>query len=440
MAGRAASTAADRAASITTNTNIHRVNTAADLARLRDEGTHLNPQELKELKARLRSLEEMAKFEDRFRLLERRERPHSNEDPDISEDVENVRNLRAPTDDDNSGTGNVTNYSLTRPPTELHASDPSSSESDDQRRHKRRRYNKGIKVTPSYTLRTGSSLREWGDWKRDIERVFEGDPNTYQHGSQKVLKALDYLDSNLKSLWYTYTEQAGGIKKWQHFLKWTRDNVQHGQNATATLYEQLNQAMQLSHKSPVQFNAYLASIERDLPQQTEQASAMTFYSKLSSELKRQFKTSNIQIPETRAKCVAISQRIWEGLHQDGPLSNRTRDFTYQNHQGDMNDRQDPKRGQQRPFHHRSLNGYRGSSREGTQIGHTPRPNTKTKDKDKIPPGVNKAGDLTCHKCGKSGHFRINCPRKDEQPARMQHRRKAPMSNSNSSDDEPSETD
>ena len=137
MAGRAASTAADRAASITTNTNIHRVNTAADLARLRDEGTHLNPQELKELKARLRSLEEMAKFEDRFRLLERRERPHSNEDPDISEDVENVRNLRAPTDDDNSGTGNVTNYSLTRPPTELHASDPSSSESDDQRRHKR---------------------------------------------------------------------------------------------------------------------------------------------------------------------------------------------------------------------------------------------------------------------------------------------------------------
>ena len=79
--------------------------------------------------------------------------------------------------------------------------------------------------------------------------------------------------------------------------------------------------MQLSHKSPVQFNAYLASIERDLPQQTEQASAMTFYSKLSSELKRQFKTSNIQIPETRAKCVAISQRIWEGLQQDGLLSN-----------------------------------------------------------------------------------------------------------------------
>jgi hypothetical protein len=41
---------------------------------------------------------------------------------------------------------------------------------------------------------------------------------------------------------------------------------------------------------------------------------MTFYSKLTQELKRQFKTSDILIPDTRAKCVAVAQRIWEGLH------------------------------------------------------------------------------------------------------------------------------
>ena len=62
-------------------------------------------------------------------------------------------------------------------------------------------------------------------------------------------------------------------------------------------------------KSLVQFNAYLASIERDLPQQAETASAMTFYSKLTAELKRQFKKSDIAILETRAKCVAVAQRI-----------------------------------------------------------------------------------------------------------------------------------
>ena len=41
---------------------------------------------------------------------------------------------------------------------------------------------------------------------------------------------------------------------------------------------------------------------------------MTFYSKLTQELKKQFKTSNIHILETRAKCVAVAQRIQEGLH------------------------------------------------------------------------------------------------------------------------------
>ena len=164
MAGRAASTTADRetstiagrAAPIITNSGIHGVNTAADLARLRGEGKHLNPQELKELTARVKSLEEMARLENRLKLLERREQPHSNEDPDVSEDLENeVRNPRAPTNDDNSGTGNL---SLIRHSTEIDTSNSSSSESDDQHRHKRRRYNKGFKVTPNCTLRTSSKI------------------------------------------------------------------------------------------------------------------------------------------------------------------------------------------------------------------------------------------------------------------------------------------
>ena len=41
---------------------------------------------------------------------------------------------------------------------------------------------------------------------------------------------------------------------------------------------------------------------------------MTFYSKLSPELKRQFQTSYIIIPETRAQCVSVAQRVWEGLY------------------------------------------------------------------------------------------------------------------------------
>ena len=85
-------------------------------------------------------------------------------------------------------------------------------------------------------LRVNSSLREQRDQKRDIKRVFKGDLYIYKKGAQKILKALDYLDTNFKSLWYTYSKQKAGVKKWGLFLNQNRDNIQNRQNAIATLY------------------------------------------------------------------------------------------------------------------------------------------------------------------------------------------------------------
>jgi len=284
------------------------VNTAADLAKLRNDGKTLTPQELKELNARIKALEEMARMEDRLRVLESRKRPRSQGSTELLEDPIVDTNAEAPLPLRGHRSSSSHRRTYISSTTELDDSDSDSSSSDTviRHRHKRQRFTRGIKVTPSYTLKVSSSLREWGDWKKDIERVFEGDPYTYQTGSQRILKALDYLDSNLKSLWYTFNDQQKGIGRWSIFINWTRDNIQNGQNATATLYKQLNFTKQLLDQSPVQFNAYLSAIERDLPQQDDKASAMTFYSKLTRELKKQFKTSDIPIPETRAKCVAVA--------------------------------------------------------------------------------------------------------------------------------------
>ena len=271
------------------------VNTAANLARLQNEGKILTPQELKELSTRIKALEDMAKMEDWLKALENQKHPRSHES---SETLTPKAPLppRSPS---------IHCQTLGHSQTETDDSDSnlSSSTTTTQHRHKRQCFTKGIKVIPSYTLRVSSSLQEWGDWKKDIERVFEGDLFTYRTGAQKILKALDYLDSNLKSLWYTFSDQQKGVGRWSIFINWTWDNIQNGQNATATLYEQLNTTKQMPERSPVQFNAYLSAIERDLPQQDKKASAMTFYSKLTKELKRQFKTADIPIPKTRAKCV-----------------------------------------------------------------------------------------------------------------------------------------
>jgi len=181
-------------AASTTPSGTTDVTTAADLAKLRADGKPLTSQERKELNTRIKAFEEMAQMEDRLRALENRKRSH-----DIAAAESPTRASPSPRE-------------LSIPQQqERYSPVITSTESDDSdttltHRRKRQRHRRGIKVIPSYTLKVSSSLREWGDWKRDIERVFEGDPGLYQTGGQKILKALDYLDPYLKSLWYTYSE------------------------------------------------------------------------------------------------------------------------------------------------------------------------------------------------------------------------------------------
>jgi hypothetical protein len=396
----------------TASDNSRAVNTAADLAKLRNAGKPLSSQELKDLNARIKAFEEMAKMEDRLRALETRKRPRSQESSDLTLPAEapppaggpSSRRHEAPLPSGGSSShrrthgrsetrlseallpsGRPSSHHRTHTHSSTDDSDSSSSTTVTHHRHKRQRYTKGIKVTPSYTLKVSSSLREWGDWKKDIERVFEGDPYTYRTGSQRILKALDYLDSSLKSLWYTFNDQQKGIGKWSTFISWTRDNIQNGQNATATLYEQLNAARQLPDKSPVQFNAYLSAIERDLPQQDDKASAMTFYSKLATELKKQFKTSDIPIPETRAKCVAVAQRIWDGLH--GLDEKKGFDRGSREKDDPKYPRIDSKRDRKDRYH----------------LGHRQK-DDRNKEKKSTP-----ENEVTCFKCNKPGHYATSCP-------------------------------
>ena len=138
----------------------------------------------------------MARMEDRLRALENRKRPRSQESSDLTLPPEAPTRLtEAPLP-----SGGSSSHQQTHKRFEADDSDSSSSTTVTHHRYKRQRYTKGIKVMPSYTLKVSSSLREWGDWKKDIKRVFKRDPYMYQTGSQKIFKALDYLDTNLKSL------------------------------------------------------------------------------------------------------------------------------------------------------------------------------------------------------------------------------------------------
>jgi hypothetical protein len=99
----------------------------------------------------------MARIEDRLRLLENRKRQHD------SEALENNQSER-PIDHPNTLPPNRAASRESRPnllaSTKYSDSESSATGDLDYHRYKRQRRTRGIRVTPSYTLKVTSSLRE----------------------------------------------------------------------------------------------------------------------------------------------------------------------------------------------------------------------------------------------------------------------------------------
>jgi hypothetical protein len=117
---------------------------------------------------------------------------------------------------------------------------------------------------------------------------------------------------------------------------------------------------------------------------------MTFYSKLTRELKKQFKTSDIPIPETRAKCVAVAQRIWDGLH--GPEEKKSFENYKSSRERDDSSPGYPRTGSKRDWKDRYHLGQRQKD-------------DWNKEKQRSTP----EREVTCFKCNKLGHYATSCP-------------------------------
>ena len=128
------------------------INTANDLARLRAEGRTLTTQELIDLNTRVGALEEMARIEDRLRILENRKRTR-----EASEDCTS-QSIPIPPLQGQLLSGTSSSYQTSPIQSSVEWDSPFDSSDTTDRPNKRTRYPRGIKVTPSYTLRVNSSF------------------------------------------------------------------------------------------------------------------------------------------------------------------------------------------------------------------------------------------------------------------------------------------
>ena len=162
---------------------------------------------------------------------------------------------------------------------------------------------------------------------------------------------------------------------------------------------------------------------------------MTFYSKPTKERKRQFKTADIPIPETRAKCVAVAQCIWEGLH--GPDERKGfESYKSSENYKDSEHRKSSKekdykdsREKDDPRSRYPSTGSRRDRKDHYRLEHRHR-DDQNKDRRRSTP----EREVICFKCNKPGHYAPDCPdwKESNRKAKIQSTQKNPSQDSSQS--------
>ena len=269
-----------------------------------------------------------------------------------------------------------------------------------------------IKYDEVDSLTLKSSFRAWTDWKADLERVWAGAPWKYERDTLKVIKAVSKMDKACRARWNAHVRiNPTKDNDYSHFLGWTRTLVRNNVSFETTVYEEYEKASQRDNQSPMDFDAYLSSIERELPEVPDSIQANRFYAKLNEDVVKQIKISGLQaLPDTRTEMVALAQRVWEGLrpkqNRHVPMANLR--LSERISQPDRPDRHHRRHDQ--PHH-----GHRGRwwSR-GRSNGHD-------SNSHRVPDSKDSNGKLAkdeqhgpvCYSCGQAGHKSYNCPNKKD---------------------------
>jgi hypothetical protein len=133
------------------------------------------------------------------------------------------------------------------------------------------------------------------------------------------------MAKDCRSQWDTYSKETPEEEgDFEAFLIWTRNLTKENANSTCSLHEQYERANQRESQSPIDFDIYLRTLEREMTQMSNQERANRFLAKLRDDLRAQIKLSGMsQLPDTRQGMVSLAQRIFEGMRNR--RQGRTRD-------------------------------------------------------------------------------------------------------------------
>ena len=129
------------------------------------------------------------------------------------------------------------------------------------------------------------------------------------------------MDLESRTRWGRYlAEQTEEMQQslsddWNAFSEWTLSLIKEAGQMETYLTQQFDAARQREQQTPVQFHAYLDSLEKHLPRAAERARAHIFYAKLRTDLRQQIAITNTHLPETQQGMVDLATQYWNVLYR-----------------------------------------------------------------------------------------------------------------------------
>jgi hypothetical protein len=272
---------------------------------------------------------------------------------------------------------------------------------DEDDRPRKRRADHDLKYNNIKELKMGASLKAWGDWKIDTQRAFDAAPYKYDNDRTKVIKALDHINEDIKTMWNNYIRTAPDNEyNWEAFITWLDDTVRDQGNDEVTTQIEWAKARQRFDQTPWAFDAYLTSLEREMEPKGERTRAMELFSRLRPSLRRAIRLSGINpLPQTRQSMLSLATRMWEEIKHE-EKDPRKKDSNPSNRRWQTAQDSDPK---QPNSHPKPIprQGQNGEKKTENKAEYKPR---RPRGPEEFASGTNDKGQRICYTCGSTEHL------------------------------------
>lgn len=236
---------------------------------------------------------------------------------------------------------------------------------------------------------SGKNLRELMEWRRAAETLFRLRPDGYRTDEAKITHTMQYLEGEPREAWYSHEDRIGeGNTTWLEYIEFLKNLIDDPVGRTIATAEQYHTAHQGTHQATYAFEAYLSSLENQLPRLSDEQRAQALLMRVRPEIRRGV-MSYRDLPVTRSGMAALCSKVEKTLGRGGstlPGGNRSQNQA-------SNTGRENHRGRPGP-HNGRPSGRRSQSPRKDEGGE--RKGRKATQADK------------CHNCGRPGHFARYC--------------------------------